>query len=293
MTTRNETDRSTGDYGAPRESLDTGDTSDAEATSPETDSLGELLETETVRPSLVSLALEIRELERELLDGLESRRSVLEWCQRVIVRTLGSVDNRVWAGLARHFADPHAGEGPLLAAMLTPEARSRPLAEGTALELRELFLATYVGPGFREAFRSLRKSAGEYVEPAGEHDPHQPDGQRWIAMRPSLSELDRYQRETLRRCLDGLDSTGEILEWSTGVTLATHGEADDGFLSRCYREQGTRELLLATDSASESAREHFAAYHLLPRYNAGARDLAGRSGELPDRERDDDKVPMA
>jgi len=262
---------------------------DAEPTS-----VDELLEAETVRPSLVSLAIEIRELETRLLDGLESRRAVLEWSQRVIVRTLGSLEDRVFRELGRHFASAHGGEGPLLAAMLTPEARSAELEDDVAEELRERFLATYVGPGFRRAFRELRKGAGEYVEPAGEHDPHRPDGQRWIAMRPSLSELDRYQRETLRTCLDGLEDSGEILEWSTAVTLATHGEAtDDGFLERCYRERGTRELLTADDEESASAREHFAAFHLLPRFNAGARDLAGRSGELPDRERTDDTIPMA
>ena len=257
-------------------------------------SLSALLETETVRPSLVSLAIEIRELETELLAGLESRRAVLEWGQRVIVRTLGSVDDRVFEGLARHFGDAYDGEGPLLGAMLASDARTHPLDDETARELRERFLATYLGPGFRSAFRTLRKGAGEYLEPAQEGDAHRPDGQRWIAMRPSLSELDRYQRETLRAVLEGFSSSGEILEWSTAVTLATHGEATgDGFLERCYTENGTRELLLADDSASESAREHFGAYHLLPRYNAGARDLAGRSGELPDRERPDDKVPMA
>jgi hypothetical protein len=259
----------------------------------ESETLGELLETETVRPSLVSLAIEIRELETELLDGLDSRREVLEWCQRVIVRTLGSVDDRVFRGVARHFGDPYDGEGPLLGAMLTEDSRERPLDQATARDLRERFLASYVGPGFREAFVALRKGAGEYLEPAKEGDAHRPDGQRWIAMRPSLSELDRYQRETLGRCLAGFEDSGEILEWSTAVTLATHGEASDGFLERCYSERGTRELLLGDDSASGSAREHFAAFHLLPKFNRGARDLAGRSGELPDRERTDDKIPMA
>jgi hypothetical protein len=280
-----------GEHAAETERPELGDISGADDR--ETDSLGELLETETVRPSLVSLAIEIRELETELLDGLASRRAVIEWCQRVIVRTLGSVDDRIFRGVARQFADPFDGEGALLAAMLAPEARSRPIDEPTARELRERFLATYVGPAFRAAFVDLRKGAGEYLEPAEEGDAHRPDGQRWIAMRPSLSELDRYQRETLQRCLDGLEDTGEIFEWSTAVTLATHGEASDGFLERCYIEDGTRELLLGDDSASASAREHFAAFHLLPRFNAGARDLAGRSGELPDRERTDDTIPMA
>jgi hypothetical protein len=286
VTTHERRNGSAGDYGA-----ESGRAADEVAP----DSLEELLRTETVRPSLVSLAIEIRELERELLAGLESRRSVLEWCQRVIVRTLGSVDDRVYRELGRHYASARGGEGPLLAAVLTPDARSRDLDDETARDLRERFLATYVGPGFRSAFRTLRKSAGEYIEPStDENDAHHPDGQRWIAMRPSLSELDTYQRETLRQCLDGFETPGKILEWSTGVTLATHGEVSgDGFLERCYAEKGSRELLLASDSASESAREHFAAYHLLPRYNAGARDLVGRSGELPDRERPDKKVPMA
>ena len=281
----NDRTASAADYGAPRERH--GELAGS-------GSLSDLLETETVRPSLVSLALEIRELETELLEGLGSRREVLEWCQRVIVRTLGSVDDRVFRGVARHFGEAYDGEGPLLAAFLEPSARSRGLEDETARELRERFLATYLGPAFRSAFRGLRKGAGEYLEPAQEGDAHRPDGQRWIAMRPSLSELDRYQRETLGAVLEGFSSTGEILEWSTAVTLATHGEATgDGFLERCYRERGTRELLLATDTESESAREHFAAYHLLPRYNSGARDLAGRSGELPDRERTEDTVPLA
>jgi hypothetical protein len=67
------------------------------------------------------------------------------------------------------------------------------------------------------------------------------------------------------------------------VTLATHGEIDETFIARCVREPSTRTVLLE-DSARE-ARELFAAHYLLPMFNAGVRDLAGRSGEAPKAER--------
>ena len=74
-----------------------------------------------MRPSLVSLAIEIRELETELLEGLDSRRAVLEWLQRLVVRTLGELP----AEWVDKFADEFKGvpgeekERTLLAALLT------------------------------------------------------------------------------------------------------------------------------------------------------------------------------
>ena len=255
-----------------------------------------LLETETVRPALVSLARETQQLEAELLEGFSRRRELLEWSQAVSVRTLGVIEDRIWRKLGSQFASDGGREGTLLKALLEPRAvrrRGSVISDGTRQELRERFIAAFIAPAFREAFRHLRKDAGEYVSPGEELDPHDPRNQQHIAMRPSLSEIDRYQEETLAELLDGFGSSREILEWSDRITIATHGETGEGFLESCYLEESARAILLGETDADRRAREHFAAYHVIPRFNAGIRDLAGRSAEIPDAEREEKGVPMA
>jgi hypothetical protein len=255
-----------------------------------------ILDSETVRPALVSLTRETQQLEAELLDGFSTRRELLEWSQAVSVRTLGVIEDRVWRELGSQFAGDGGREGTLLRALLDPSAvrrRGSDIPDATRQEERERFIAAFIAPAFREAFRHLRKDAGEYVSPGEELDPHDPRNQNHIAMRPSLSEIDRYQSSTLAELLDGFSAPRELLEWSDRLTLATHGETGEGFLERCYLERSAREVLLGESETSRRAREHFAAYHVIPRYNAGIRDLAGRSAEIPDAERKETGVPMA
>lgn len=242
----------------------------------------DITEIETVRPALVTLTRDVREMQADLLAGFQSRRAVLEWCQRLTVRTLGTLGDDFYRDLSRQFRG--SDEGVLLAALLTGQARTRDLDADVAHELRERLLARRLDPAFRTAFRHLRKDAGEYIDEAGEGDAHDPTRQNHLAMRPSLTEIDEYQADALDRLLDGLADASGILDWSKVLVLATHGEVERDFLARCYLEGSTQQLLTGTGPVDQRGRELFAAYHLLPRFNAGVRDLAGRSGELADAE---------
>lgn len=263
-------------------------------------------EPETFRPALVTLADDIEALQSELFTGFDDRAQLPSWCQRLTIRTLGELPQRVYWELARQFTldtRDDQPQGVLLAALLTPAARSRRLPDDAVDELRDRLVATQVRPAFHRAFRELRTDATEYVDESSDDDQHDPSRQRHPGMRPALTELDEWQQHALTDVLNGFDDQRAILKWSRTVELATHGEldevqppqwastAEDGattiagdrdLIGRCLTEPATRALLLSDEDATAPARELFAAYHLIPAFNKGVRTLAGRAGELPD-----------
>ncbi|MEA5387233.1 hypothetical protein VB779_09335 [Haloarculaceae archaeon H-GB11] len=192
--------------------------------------------------------------------------------------------------------DAEIDQPVLLAALLQGSARRRPLPPKVVDELRERLLSALVRPSYHRAFRELRKGAGEYIEQSEDESAHDPAKQRYIAMRPALDELDERQEEALADVVDGLEDSAAILEWGETVELATHGEVNEvdkpewvtstagsrDLITRCHTEPQTRRLLTSTTAELRPARELFAAVHLVPAYNRGVRDMAGRAGELPD-----------
>ncbi|WP_226010517.1 hypothetical protein [Halomicrobium salinisoli] len=239
-------------------------------------------EPEPYRPALVTLSEDVRERVTELQNGLRSERRVLEWLQEMTIRTLGNLDRRVYADMTRQF---RGQQGILLASMLRPGARRgrmEDLDEDVAERLRENLIAHYVHPAHRSAFRRLRPDATEYVDAAGDGDAHDPQRQRFIAMRPALSELETWQQRALEDLLDGFDGRDEILDWGNDILLATHGELGQEWLTRIYDEPSAVEVLIGDSAQHERARRLFAAHHVLPQYRAGVRVLAGRAGEVAD-----------
>ena len=242
---------------------------------------GDVLDIETVRPALVTLTRDVRDMQNELLEGLASRRALLEWLQRATVRTLGTLDDDFY----RKFGVALRSErSVLLGAVLAEKERRIDLDEDVARELRERLLARRLDPAFRNAFRHLRKDAGEYIDEAGPGDAHDPQTQVHIAMRPSLTEIDEYQGEALDRLLDGLTDGSDVLDWGKVLTLATHGEVEGDLVERCYLESSTRRVLTSPEPVDRKARELLAATHILPAFNAGVRDLCGKSGETAEAE---------
>ncbi|MCU4975940.1 hypothetical protein OB955_25005 [Halobacteria archaeon AArc-m2/3/4] len=252
---------------------------------------------ESHRPALKKLALDIQGLRNELLAGFGSRREVLEWSQRLTVRTLGEIRTSWYLELGRQYRGvPSSGdERALMAALLTPAARSRELDSVAVDALRERLAAVLLGPAEHRALRRLRKDATEYVDETGDGDQsgHDPLKQRYIAMRPALDELDTYQKRVLTECVDGLEDRSQILEWGDDLELATHGELDDDFLERCYREPSTVTMLTSSREDQKRARELFAATYLIPAFNSGVRDLTGRAKEMPDAEKSTKEVHLA
>jgi hypothetical protein len=250
-------------------------------------------ETEFVRPALVRLKLDLEQLETELYDGFGRRRDVLEWMQRLCVRTLGRTRQEFIRGLARQFRGKvdDRRDRALLSALLVPAARDRDLDADVVDELRERLAATVLAPAYHRALRHLRKDAGEYIDStSGETSGHDPQVQRYVAMRPAVDELEENQSSVLEAVLEGFGEPRDILEWGRDVELATHGEISDQFIRRCYSEASTRRMLLGESASAgpgrrdhlESARELFAATYLIPAFNRGVRDLVGRAGEQPD-----------
>jgi hypothetical protein len=238
--------------------------------------------TESFRPALERLTLDVADMRESLLEGFHTRQELLWWAQRICVRTLGELPQRVFHGIARQVRLDGDERPALLAALLRDAAAAPDLSAHAAASLRERFYVSFVEPAFSRAFEKLRKDTGEYFDdPAGGPSGHDPRVQAYIAMRPAVNELEEYQQSALRRLLAGLDDTTAILEWGDAVKKATHGEISDEFLPRCHRERSTRALLLGRMRGAQPGRELFAATYLLPAFNAGVRDLAGRTGEQP------------
>lgn len=245
------------------------------------------------RPALVALQEDMRALTSELVDGLESERRVLTWLQEMTVGTLGRLDWLVYNDMVRQF---RGDQGVLLAAMVRPAARRgdmRDLDNSRAKDLRERFLGEYVHPALRNAFRTLRRDATEYIDGATEEDAHAPDRQRHLAMRPALTELDQWQERALRSLLDGFEDRAEVLDWGHDVLLATHGELDEDWVSRVVREQSTMDIMTGEAPADGRARRLFAAHYLLPRYRTGVVAILGGAGELADAESDKKEAKFA
>lgn len=239
---------------------------------------------ESRRPALRRLTLDVEELVDDLERGFSDRAGILRWARRSIVRTLGEVATSWYRELGTQFrgVPDRRGERVLLEAILVEDSRTQELGEDAVDELRRRIAVEVIEPAYHAAYRSLRGDASEYVDDADSSGSDtNPAAQSYIAMRPYLDEIDDYQRVAVDALLAGLDDAGEIRRWGAILEHGTHGELPSGFVSSCLREPSTRTLILEDDPtvAQTRARELFAAYHLLPRFNLGVRDLRGRSKE--------------
>jgi hypothetical protein len=248
------------------------------------------------RPALIKLTTDIESLVDDLETGFNSRASILRWARSSITKTLGEVPTSWYGELSAQFRGvrDRDGERVLLEALLVENQRTLDLDQDAVDELKRRIAIEVLEPAFHSAFRSLRNDATEYVDSDGssetEHEAHK---QSFIAMRPYLSETDRYQRVAVGTLLDGLDDAGEIRRWGAVLEHATHGEIPQRFVKGCLCEPSTRSLLTESDPtvAQERARELFAAHHLLPAFNRGVRDLRSRSKEEADAEYEQKEVP--
>lgn len=242
------------------------------------------------RPSLVKLTDDKGEIRDALLQGFDSREAILFWLQKVCVRTLGEIPDRFVEAFSREFKPRRTdGQMPtLMAALHTPYARNRDdIDDEAARELRRRLATEYIEPASVRAFNRLRERATEYVGESDDETDYDPQKQRYIAMRPVLDELEQTQQDCLQQLLDGFDDKDELVRWFDVLQLATHGEVDSEFLTRCYKEKSTRKMLLGDEEKHKRAREVFAAEYILPLFNAGVRDLSGRATEQPDADSDD------
>ncbi len=250
---------------------------------------------ESHRPALLKLTQDVDKMIAELVSGFESRREILEWMQRLSIRTLGTLPDSFYFDLGAEFRGlPESGqERVFLSALLADSQRERDIPAREAVELRQRLSAQIIRPASHRAFRALRKSAGEYFDNGTDgKSKHSAGLQKYVAMRPSLEELESYQSRALDELVDGFDSRSKIIKWGSVVELASHGEIPESFVSRCYREQSTSAMLCGGTDHDQSGRELFAAVHLLPYFNRGARDLSGRVAEEPEAEKKERQVSL-
>lgn len=260
------------------------------------------------RPALVRLSMDVEQLVDELETGFQSREEILRWARRMIPRTLGEIPTSFYAELGTQFRGVlnDERERTLLAALLVDRERTLEIDPTAVDSLRRRLAVDVIEPAYARAFRELRDSATEYVDESGDgpngDSEHSPAKQRYIAMRPVFDELDEYQRVAIDCLLGdvrdpddvgGLEDIDGVRRWGTLLHLATHGEIEPHFIGKCVRQESTLELLTADppSTAQQRARELFAAFYLLPRYNDGVRDLRSRAKEEPSAERAEKEVP--
>jgi len=245
------------------------------------DASGEPWETtdiEGYRPSLSNLDREQKDTLDELVDGFVDRAGVLRWVQDLGIVTLGRLPDRF--GRELPLSDS------MLACLLVDEGERERLGvddlvdERAAAEALRQRLAGKILPYHRDAVQEFRESAVEYLDADARPDPERADS---VAHRPSLAELSDRQERALDALLDGaLVDDRDLVGWTRTLNLATEGEIPGEFGERVLTEPGTRRVLLAAADAPdayEKARVRFAAYHLLPAFNAGVRALWQRAGE--------------
>jgi len=140
------------------------------------------------RPALQNLNERQLEALREFRDrGVEHRPALLRWLLRLQYRTLGRLPD-FWF---HHIAtDPTA-----LACVLTGPNRGvygerdqTNITSAEAWATRRRLVALYLRPACRDAFRTLRPKATEYLD-----DDKDPEKMAALAMRPALDE--HYQRQ--------------------------------------------------------------------------------------------------
>lgn len=238
------------------------------------------------RPSLIRLSLDVESLIAELMDGFESRRAILDWMRRLITRSLGEVSTEFFGQMGDEFrsADPNS---TVVAAMLTSSARDRNLDPDAGRRLRRRIASEVVDPGYRRAFRALASGANEYIDDGDRMDPGErdPAKQRYIAMRPAISEIDDHQKRCVDAILDGrLDDPDDIRRWGSIAEIASHGSIRSDLVRRSIVEGSMRRILTASDPVPSirRARELYVARFLLPAFNAGVRDLRNRANEQPE-----------
>lgn len=236
------------------------------------------------RPALTKLNKDQRSVLEDALEGFQSRRGLVEWCQRAIVATLGHLDDDLFADMVLErsitgllMADPDARE------YWVP--RTDPVDDEVAEEFRRRYVAREVAPACTAALRRFRWNSHEYVN--DDLEAPDPEVQSHPGMRPAISQLENRQERELRRLLDGYRDEAALVDSFARLNLATYAEHDENLLEDVLEEEHTRGHLLGAEDYPEATefRERFAAVFLLPAYNRAVRELSDRSTELVEMER--------
>lgn len=245
-----------------------------------------------VRPSREKLASDQAELLVRLLDGFDSRESVLLWMEEAVIQSLGRLDDEWYA---ETLADPVT-----MSALLSRPSggvSAAGFSTAAAREGRRSLAADVVIPAFRDAHHKFRWSAGERLEWLDEEGDDEarridPELQQFPAMRPALGELEEKLEWSLDKLLSGFATADELLMWVSYAAQAAHAEVDEETLRGAYFERPVREQMLASSESATFFRQAWAAEYLLPAFNRATAAAAKRAGEVITGEDVPDQSPM-
>ncbi|NEU56755.1 hypothetical protein [Halorussus sp. MSC15.2] len=237
-------------------------------------------ELQPTRPALANLNEQQLEALREFRDeGVEHRPELLRWLLRLQFRTLGRLPDYWYHHVA---TDPTA-----LACVLTGENRGAyGEKDGTdvtpqeAWAARRRLVAKYLRPACRDAFRTLRPKATEYLD-----DDKNPDKMAALAMRPALDEHYQRTERALAQFHRGFENEDDLDEWLHHLDLATFGAikaVESEFDYVLLTDESAPDLYLSDAERYVEARERIMARFLLPATNVAVRELAERAGESDD-----------
>ncbi|WP_181685829.1 hypothetical protein [Halorhabdus salina] len=241
------------------------------------------------RPALQRLQLDQRALvdadlsdrfDVDLRRGFESRRDVIEWYQRAVVRTLGYIED--WIAPSQLVQDRS-----MLSNLIVSDRRSAwaddPVSLATAASVRRRLESNVVIPACSRAYNDLRKRAGEYIDSESEQtlEDIDPTEQENPAMRPGFAHVDAAQQQALSILWGGFENEDVLHDWLHWLDEPCNGAQDDDLAASIRRDRTAMRYLLTNDSERALARryrERFAIVKLLPAFITGIHRMD--TGEL-------------
>ena len=243
-------------------------------------------------PALLKLEEDQRRCVETFREGFENEDDAFEWSLELMAVSFGYVSNQLLTAF-------HSETTMRLGMVTTLKGKRNPgkkFPQEARRHVRHQIEEMRLNPAFRRAYRDLRNSANEYVDPEkrpspseiAEDTPREEDSLP-VALRPSLQGLHDRQKEVLRDLLGGFNSKVEIVDWARSLTAASHGEVPQDKIDRLTtRETTLRRWFLDHPSSEEGKmmRYKFASQVVLPAFNEGIRALTGAAGERTTHEDD-------
>jgi hypothetical protein len=243
-------------------------------------------------PALLKLEDDQRRCVETFREGFENEDDALEWSLELMAVSFGYISNELLTAL-------HSETTIRLSMVPALKGKRNPgkkFPQEARRHVRHQIEEMRLNPAFRRAYRDLRNSANEYVDPEKRPSPSEiakdtprEEDSLPVALRPSLQGLHDRQKEVLRDLLAGFDSKVEIVDWARSLTAASHGEVPQDMIDRLTTAETTLRLWFLGHPSPEEAkmvRYKYASQVVLPAFNDGIRTLTGAAGERTANEED-------
>lgn len=196
--------------------------------------------------------------------GFETVEQIINWWQAAAVRSFGT--------LITEFDPRDIWRDGALRKRLLSDSRE-------ATEFRRRVMRSRIDPALHDAFKQLSQRATERLDSEGEteteklaFDKIEPESEEYVAMMPSLTQLDVAQSNVLASLWDGFDDVDGLDRWVSTLDAATRGELDRDFAHKFMHDETNRRRVLADDGEH---KQRLATFILLPAFARGASQLRG------------------